>query len=186
MKNILILVLLLTVHKTYSQNNFYESTCDCINQIKDKSNESELAYRTKDCLKESTTNHPEKVKKILENFANDNPKKSPELTEKNTSYILSEGLKTNCPEFAKIDSLFTTLRNNSENIIEKVADDICTQAKIEPKLSGQVVDRIRKKSIEKYLVSIYGQYNLSDSLDFSRFENDLKLELEENCDVPNK
>ncbi|MDO6819490.1 hypothetical protein [Zobellia sp. 1_MG-2023] len=185
MKIILILVLLFTVHSTYAQD-FYESTCDCINQIKDKSNESELAYRTKDCLKESTTNHPEKVKKILENFANDNPKKSFELTEKNTSYILSEGLKTNCPEFARIDSLFTTLRNNSENIIEKVADDICTQAKIEPKLSGQVVDRIRKKSIEKYLVSIYGQYNLSDSLDFSRFENDLNLELEENCDVPNK
>ncbi|WP_276166075.1 hypothetical protein [Zobellia alginiliquefaciens] len=186
MKNILIVIVLFTVQTTSAQNNFYEFTCDCINQIKDKSNESTLAYQTKDCLKKSTSNHPEKVKKILENFANDNPKKSPEIIEKNTSYILTEGLKANCPEFARIDSLFRTLRNNSENIIEKVADDICTQARNEPELSGQIVDRIRKNSIEKYLISIYGQYNLSDSLDFSRFENDLKIELEENCDVPNK
>ncbi|MGJ8737735.1 hypothetical protein [Zobellia laminariae] len=186
MKNILIVIVLFAVQTTFAQNNFYESTCDCINQIKDKSNESELAYKTKDCLKKSTSNHPEKVKKILEDYVNDNPKISIELAEHNTSKILHDGLIENCPEYEKIDSMFRTRRNNSENIIATVADDICTQAKNEAELSGQVVDRIRKKSIEKYLVSIYGQYNLSDSLDFSRFENDLKLELEENCDVPNK
>ncbi|MDO6808921.1 hypothetical protein Q4603_09875 [Zobellia galactanivorans] len=186
MKNILIITILFTVHTTYAQNNFYESTCDCINLIKDKSNESELAYKTKDCLKQSTTNHPEKVKKIFQDYVNDHPKTSIEFTENNVSVILTEKLSEKCPEFARIDSFFRTRRNNSENIIVTVADEICAQARNEPELSGQVVNRIRKKSFEKYLVSIYAQYNLNDSLDFKRFEDDLRSELEKNCDVPNK
>ena len=38
MKNILIVIVLFAVQTTFAQNNFYEFTCDCINQIKDKSN----------------------------------------------------------------------------------------------------------------------------------------------------
>ena len=51
---------------------------------------------------------------------------------------------------------------------------------------GKSLTELEKKVSKNFLVSIYGQYNLSDSLEFSRFENDLNLELEENCDVPNK
>ena len=183
MKNILILILIFTVIKTYSQDTFYESICNCINQIEDKSNQSTLVYQTENCLKKSTTNHPEVVEKILTDYVDENPKITIEFAEKNASEILSEELKDRCPEFRRIDSSLKTQRVNSENIIEVVADDICIELKKEPHLSQQILNTIRKNSIRKYLVSIYGQYNLKDSLEFKKFKDDLKLELMENCDI---
>ncbi|GGG46906.1 hypothetical protein [Bizionia arctica] len=186
MKNILILILIFTVNITSSQDMFYETICNCINQIKDKSNQSNLVYQTEDCLQKSTSDHPEIVEKILKDYVDDNSELTIEFAENNSSEILSEKLKNRCSEFKEIDSSLKTQRVNSENIIEMVADNICIELKKEPNLSQQILSSITKKSIQKYLVSIYGQYNLKDSLEFKKFNHDLKLELMENCDLQYK
>ncbi|OBX22985.1 MULTISPECIES: hypothetical protein [Bizionia] len=182
-KHILVITFLLTASKIASQDLFFESTCDCISKIENHSNESKLVNQTKACLIQATTTQPEAVKRILQDYLAKNPDKNKEFAEENTSEILSEELKKKCPVFAQIDTQLRLDRENSENIIKTVANDICIELKKQSNLTKEIANSIRDKSVKKYLVSIYGQYNLKDQVEFKKFKNDLKSELMKQCDI---
>lgn len=181
MKNTLIILTILIGFSTYSQEKFFDATCDCVNLIEEKSNQSVIAEQIQNCFQKSFQNHNSEIGTILQNYVKENPETDMKSAERNLSQILTEKLSKNCPKFKEIDREIAGQQQNSNNILNVIADEICAELKDKTNLTDKIVDPIIIQVTKKHQVSIYGQYNLDKKSEMKKFGTDLNSALMNEC-----
>jgi uncharacterized membrane protein YheB (UPF0754 family) len=181
MTRIFTTLLILIGFNSYSQDKFFDTTCNCINQITEKSNQSAIAEQIQNCFQKSFQNHNSEIRTILQNYVAKNPETDMKSAEQNLSEILTEKLSERCPKFKKIDQKLERQQQNSNNVLNIIADEICTKLENKTNLTDKVVDPIIIEVTKKHQVSVYGQYNLDERTEMKRFSTDLNAELMNKC-----
>ncbi|TXE15302.1 hypothetical protein ES731_15465 [Psychroflexus gondwanensis] len=181
MKQALIIFTILIGFSSYSQNKFFNSTCDCIDQIEEKSNQSIIAEQIQNCFQKSFQNYNSEIGTILQNYVKENPETDMKSAQRNLSQILSEKLSEKCPKFKEIDKVLKGQQQNSENILNVIADEICAELKDKTNLTDKIVDPIIIEVTTKHQVSVYGQYNLDEKSEMKKFGTDLNSALMKKC-----
>jgi uncharacterized membrane protein YheB (UPF0754 family) len=181
MKIRLIVFIILIGFKSNSQEKFFNSACDCINQIEEKSNQAIIADKIQTCVQRSFQNHNSDIGKILQNYVNANPQKDMRYAEQNLSKIITEKLIQRCPEFKEINQKLSEQQENSSDVLNTIANEICTELKDKSNLTDKIVDPIIIAITKRHQVSVYGQYNLDDRSEMKRFGTELTAELIKEC-----
>ena len=181
MKNTLTILLILIGFCTYSQNKFFDTTCDCIDQITEESNQSVIAEQIQNCFQKSFKNHNSEIGKILQNYVAENPKKDMKWAERNLSQILTEKLTEKCPKFKEIDKKLAEQQQNSDKVLNTITNEICLELRGKTNLTDEIVDPIIIEVTKKHQVSVYGQYNLDNRSEMKRFGTELNAELMKEC-----
>lgn len=181
MKLRLLVFIILIGLNSYSQEKLFNSACVCIQQIEEKSNQAKIAENIQNCIQKSFQNHSSDIGKILRNYVNANPQKDMKYAEQNLSKILTEKLIERCPEFKEIDQKLSEQQENSSNVLNTIANEICAELKAKANLTDKIVDPIIIEVTKRHQVSVYGQYNLDDKSEMKRFATELTAELIKEC-----
>ena len=181
MKQTLLLLLILTGINSYSQQKFFDLTCNCINEIKENSNQSIIAEGIQDCFQKTMQNHNSEIGLILKSFVKENPDKDMSYAERNLSKILTEKMTEQCPEFKRIDQKLSHQQQNSDNVLPVITKEICRKLEGKTNLTNKIVDPILIEVTQKHQVSVYGQYNLNERSEMRRYSLDLNNKLLEEC-----
>ena len=181
MKRILIIFTILIGFNSYSQEKFFNTTCDCINQIEEKNNQAVIAEKIQNCFQKSFQNHNSEIGKILQNYVAENPETDMKYAEQNLSKILTEKLIKKCPRFEEIDQKLAGQQQNSDNVLNIISNEICAELKDKTNLTDKIVDPIIIEATKRHQVSIYGQYNLDEKSEMKKFGLDLNTELTKKC-----
>ena len=181
MKRTFILFTIFIGFCSYSQEKIFDTTCDCINQIEEKSNQAIIAEKIQNCFQKSFQNHNSEIGTILQNYVVENPNIDMKSAEQNLSQILTEKLAEKCPNFKEIDEKLAGQQQNSNKVLNTIANEICTELNGKTNLTDKIVDPIIIEVTKKHQVSVYGQYNLDDRSEMKRFGTELNAELMKEC-----
>ena len=181
MKHTLTIILILIGFNTYAQNKFFDTTCDCINQITENSNQSIVAEQIQKCFQKSFQSHNSEIGLILQNYVAENPETDMKSAERNLSQILTEKLTKKCPKFKEIDQNLSRQQENSDKVLNIIVNEICIELKGKTNLTDEFVDPIIIEIIKRHQVSVYGKYNLDDRAEMKRFGTELNMELIKEC-----
>jgi hypothetical protein len=181
MKHTLLLLTILLGLNSYSQEKFFNTTCDCIDKIEEKTNQSIIAEQIQNCFQKSFQNHNSEIGIILQNYVKENPETDMKSAERNLSQILTEKLSEKCPKFKKIDRMLAGQQQNSDNILDVITNEICAELNGKTNLTDKIVDPIIIDVTKKHQVSVYGQYNLDNKSEMKKFGNELKSTLMKKC-----
>lgn len=181
MKRTLIIFTIIIGFKSYSQEIFFNTTCDCINQIEEKTNQAVIAEKIQNCFQKSFQNHNSEIVMILQYYVTENPETDMKYAEQNLSKILTEKLIDKCPKFKEIDQKLAGQQLNSDNVLNIIANEICAELKDKTNLKDKIVDPIIIEVTKRHQVSVYGQYNLDERSEMKKFGLDLNTELMKKC-----
>lgn len=181
MKHLFILCTMLIAMNSFAQEKFFGSTCDCIDQIVEKSNQAAIAEQVQACFQKSFKNHHNEIGTILENYVKEDPKMDMKSAERNLSKILTTKLSEKCATFKEIDKKLAGQQKNSDQILTVIADEICTELQDKANLTDKSVNPIIIEITKRHQVSVYGQYNLNDKIEMKKYGADLNARLMNEC-----
>ena len=190
MRNLLLLILVFNLSSCNSQKkektekNIVEYSCDCITQIPENKDNSQLLAETQKCISDSY----EVYEEYIENLANKYFKKNPnaELIDAQNwiRKVLTEKLVKNCPSYSKIVSQIAFEKRNNSEIIKEVAEKVCEEinALKVKELTWEEIDPIFVRQTVMYDQAIREKYNLNDKTEMKKYSTDLVQELVVTCE----
>ena len=187
MKNLYLIVILTAILSCDAQNKntLSEYSCDCINQISTKLSEPKLIDEIQKCVSEGYDKYADEVKRIMNDFNNNNPNSDLTSSQNHVRKVLTEKLIEECPKYANITSnLISTKRPILSDMIKTIADEICEEINKlgDKKLSDKIVDPILIEVTMKYDKQIRKEYNLSDREQMKKYGYDLSYKLMADCE----